>query len=1068
MPELPQLDEDRDSRTIAALGREVLQRMMGTHVLVSGMDGLGCEIAKNVMLAGVKKLTIQDDQKTSWMDLSSQFYLRDTDIGKNRAAACKERLGLLNTTVTVNVIEEPLTTAHLEDITVAVFVGTPEAKLLEFNNFCRSKKPEPIKFIMADCKGVFGRCFCDFGDEFVVQDVNGENPHAAIITNISNANPAAVTCSQEEGIIELGEGEYVEFQDVEGMTELVGHAPVKVLETHMYNFKIDLDTTKFGKFKRENLASFTTCVERKMPKTLKFRSLNDCFQEPGDFLLTDFMKFDRSPQLHVGFRALEAYRAKHGKTAPPRDAAAFAEVLGFAKDIAKSLKDPLEEVQEGVLKKLVDGAPAVLMPMASIFGGIIGQEVMKAVSNKLHPLFQLMYMDCVEALPADDTPDADFVPEGNRYDGQVTVFGKTLQQKIRDLKYFIVGSGALGCELLKNFAMMGVASSDKGSVTLTDDDIIERSNLSRQFLFRNQHIGKSKSLIAKTSVQEMNPEFKVNALQERVQPASENIFDRKFWEGLDGVANALDNIKARRYVDQQVVYYQKSLLESGTMGTKCNMQVVIPHKTTNYGSRADPDTKEAPECALHNFPHNINHCLSLGRSEFIGRFTNAPANALKYIKDAAYVNNVKEKIWDKETGKLLDGKVNGLSNAQEANEELIGILECLVTAKAETFDDCVSWARLAFEEYFVNRIKQLVHSFPASAKNSTGGPFWAPPKRFPTALEFDAKDETHMRFIIAAANLKALTYGIPVPANNRDPATFLAALEAVKVPPFVPKDGLKIDTGDKNEKSGAGEPSGDAADQVKAALEQLPPRDAFKQEPFSNEFEKDDDTNHHMDFIGAFANLRARNYNIGEVDKLQAKLIAGRIIPALATTTSTVTGFVCLELVKLVQNKEFEQYRDLQANLALPEYYMYEPEAAKKMVPRTVKTIPDPINHPDYVEEEEIDTRPKDGYTVWDKILINKGDITVQDFIDFFKKEYEIECTSITCAISSSKAVIFYNPLFPNTKGNLTEKISALYQKHGGFEKSTGDTGLVQVECLFENDEGTEVETPTIVVQYHD
>ena len=47
-----------------------------------------------------------------------------------------------------------------------------------------------------------------------------------------------------------------------------------------------------------------------------------------------------------------------------------------------------------------------------------------------------------------------------------------------------VGAGAIGCEMLKNWAMMGVASQEGGQVTVTDMDIIEKSNLNRQFLFR--------------------------------------------------------------------------------------------------------------------------------------------------------------------------------------------------------------------------------------------------------------------------------------------------------------------------------------------------------------------------------------------------------------------------------------------------------------------------------------------------------------------------------------------------------------------------------------------------------
>jgi ubiquitin-activating enzyme E1 len=65
----------------------------------------------------------------------------------------------------------------------------------------------------------------------------------------------------------------------------------------------------------------------------------------------------------------------------------------------------------------------------------------------------------------------------------------------------------------------------------------------------------------------------------------------------------------------------------------------------------------------------------------------------------------------------------------------------------KSFEECVAWARLHFQEYFHNRVAQLTFTFPEDATTSTGMPFWSAPKRFPTALNFDPKDESHASFM---------------------------------------------------------------------------------------------------------------------------------------------------------------------------------------------------------------------------------------------------------------------------------------------------------------------------------
>ena len=113
-------------------------------------------------------------------------------------------------------------------------------------------------------------------------------------------------------------------------------------------------------------------------------------------------------------------------------------------------------------------------------------------NNNSYFAVQFFYFDSLESLPVETLGPEDVAPLNCRYDAQISVFGKEMQKKLQDAKLFVVGAGALGCELLKNLSLMGTSCGSQGKLTITDDDIIEKSNLSRQFLFRNWNIGEEK------------------------------------------------------------------------------------------------------------------------------------------------------------------------------------------------------------------------------------------------------------------------------------------------------------------------------------------------------------------------------------------------------------------------------------------------------------------------------------------------------------------------------------------------------------------------------------------------
>ena len=212
----------------------------------------------------------------------------------------------------------------------------------------------------------------------------------------------------------------------------------------------------------------------------------------------------------------------------------------------------------------------------------------------------------------------------------------------------------------------------------------------------------------------------------------------------------------------------------------------------------------------------------------------------------------------------------------------------------------------------------------------------------------------------------------------------------------------------------------------------------FKLQPV--EFEKDDDTNHHIDFITAASNLRAENYNIATADRHQTKFIAGKIIPAMITTTALVTGLVGLEFYKIVDGKtDIEQYKNGFVNLALPFFGFSEPISSPKGVYQG----------------------PSGDVTVdklWDRFEVD--DITLQELLQIFE-EKGLEITMLSSGVSLLYASFFSkDKLKDRYPMKLSELVASISKKPIPEHQQN-----VIFEICADDQSGEDVEVPYIMMK---
>lgn len=1024
------LVSDLYSRQVGLYGLETMKKIMKLNILIYGMRGLGIEIAKNIILSGPNRVTIFDPNIAKINDLTANFYLTKDDIEnqKRRDEAVINKLSLLNSYVEVNIMKDKNILENINNslknekskydvVVISEFLSPDE--IIKINDICRNNQ---IGFIYTSQLGIYGFCFVDFGDNFTVIDENGSEPLKYCIKSITKDKIGVVTIDTTAGILKLGDNDKVTFNEIEGMTELNKCEPITIKVLTNNSLKIG-DTSNFSEY-----ISGGIMTQIKQKKEYHFTSLKERFdipytEEEGLPDPTDISKTNTNEIIHIGILSLNKFFQENNNLPELNNKEHSKILISYAKEIYASKKkedlfwlngleeeiDNFEQIFEKTILRLSLWARAQVSPISSFLGGISAQEIVK-YTGKYNPIHQWVWFDFSETVEnLDDNIERNLM--NDRYDDQMAIYGNKIQEKLNNENIFIIGAGALGCEFLKTFALMGIATNKDKIVTITDNDNIEISNLNRQFLFKHDNIGEPKSIIASKEITKMNTDFHCNPMKARIGIENENIFDEKFWEKQDFIINAVDNVEARLYISEQSIIFRKKLIDSGTLGTIANSQVIIPFKTIKYNAPIEDDSEQRAiaMCTLRNFPTLINHCIEWARDNFDGYFVNI-------IKELKNLCENKQEYFK---------QLEKFPNYYEKIPDIKKVIEYTKFIINKNYDDCIE---IAFNEYiktFNNNIIQILADNPPDAINEDGSKFWSGNKRIPIPLPFDPENKLIILYIKKYSEILANSLSIPI--INDDEYIKKKCL-SFKIDKFIPIDRKNIKNSySKRYKMNNDESNEDKKLRKKKKFEEIESRikkqkdeyEKVKKEainlnlPYFNtissnfnikEFEKDDNSNGHVEFIYAASNLRATNFRIENCDIYKAKMVSGNITPAIASTTAAIVGIVALQLYSLNQLDDIQNIRNCSFNFAFNGYNFSKPMECE-------------LIHVNGNSENIICIPEK--FTIWDFIEINQS-MTIKEFIEYIFNNYKVNINSISCNnlnIYDSKT----------DKNNLNKKVEEAY-----------------------------------------
>ena len=172
---------------------------------------------------------------------------------------------------------------------------------------------------------------------------------------------------------------------------------------------------------------------------------------------------------------------------------------------------------------------------------------------------------------------------------QVDVEG---QQRLLDAKVLIVGAGGLGSP-----ASMYLAAAGVGSITIYDNDTVDLSNLQRQIAHHTTDIGTAKAISSLATMQKLNPEVQVRAVQQRLE--GELLIEEV--KNADVVLDCSDNFKTRFAINSACVQEKTPLVSGAAIRFEGQVSVFSLNRANSpcYNCLYQTEGEELQNCALN-------------------------------------------------------------------------------------------------------------------------------------------------------------------------------------------------------------------------------------------------------------------------------------------------------------------------------------------------------------------------------------------------------------------------------------------------------------------------------------